>query len=90
MKSPKKEMYAVYAIKSIRTDRVYIGQTKSIEERVALHNAGHVKATKTERPWQLIALQTLESRGKAMWTERSLKRSQGARTKWLEENKLYQ
>ena len=81
-------MYAVYAIKSVRSDRVYIGQTKSIEERLAFHNAGHVKVTKKHRPWQLIALQTLESRGQAMWKEGSLKKSQSARTKWLEENKL--
>ena len=83
-------MYAVYAIKSVRSDRVYIGQTKSVEKRLALHNAGRVKATKVDRPWQLIAIQTMESRGKAMWTERSLKRSQCARSVWVEENKLNQ
>ena len=83
-------MYAVYAIKSVRSDRVYIGQTKSVEKRLALHNAGRAKATKKDRPWQLIALQILESRGEAMWTERGLKRSQGAKMRWLEENKFNQ
>jgi len=90
MKSPKKATYGVYAIKSPSSGRIYIGKRKSVEKRLALHNAGRVKASKVDRPWQFIAIQTMESRGKAMWTEGSFKRSQGARSVWLEENKLNQ
>jgi putative endonuclease len=83
-------MFCVYAVKSTKAGRIYVGQTNNIEQRLAFHNAGHVKATKAERPWKLIALQALESGGQAMWIEKSLKKSQGARAKWLEENKLNQ
>jgi hypothetical protein len=59
MQSPKKAMYAIYAIKSIQRERIFIRQTQNIEERVALQNAGRLKATKVERLWQLFAVQTL-------------------------------
>jgi len=81
-------MYAVYAIKSLTSGRIYIGQTKNIESRLRAHNAGQVKATKNEKPWALHALQNLKNRKEIMQMEWKLKCSRGARLRWLEKHAI--
>jgi putative endonuclease len=81
-------MHYVYAIKSGLNGRVYIGQTKGIEERIAAHNKGRVKSTKGQRPWELVAIQSVDSREKATWIEKKLKNSHGTRLRLLKENGL--
>ena len=41
-------MFVVYAIRSLTTGRIYIGQTKNFEDRLRNHNAGRVQSTKKE------------------------------------------
>ena len=77
---------AVYAIKSLKTGRIYIGQTQNADKRLQYHNSGYVKSTCDDRPWQLYALQKVKSINEARWLERKLKRSQGMRLRWLEKN----
>ena len=77
-------MYIVYAIKSLKADRIYVGQTKNFVRRLRDHNAGHVQSTKRDKPWELHALQTVETRKEAMHMEWKLKCSKGARLRWLE------
>jgi predicted GIY-YIG superfamily endonuclease len=48
-------MYTVYAIRSLVTDRIYIGQTGDFECQFKEHNAGGVRSTKKHRPWELYA-----------------------------------
>jgi putative endonuclease len=81
-------MHFVYGIKSGLNKRIYIGQTKNIEERIAAHNNGRVKSTKAHRPWHLIAIQNVENRAEATWIEKQLKNSHGMRLRWLEKNGL--
>jgi len=69
-------MHFVYGIKSGLNKRIYIGQTKNIEERIAAHNNGRVKSTKAHRPWHLIAIQNVENRAEATWIEKQLKKAQ--------------
>ena len=65
-------MYYVYAIRSVRTDRLYIGQTSNMDERLARHNAGYVMSTANDRPWVVVALETFETRDEARWRERAV------------------
>jgi predicted GIY-YIG superfamily endonuclease len=76
-------MYFVYAILSVSKNRIYIGQTREMKQRLQYYNSGRVKSTKEGVPWQLIALQEVEDRDKARWIERGLKQSEGRRKKWL-------
>ena len=76
-------MHYVYAIRSKVNGRIYVGQTKSIDERLAAHNEGRVKSTKSDRPWELIAVQMVGNRAEARWIERKLKLSHGARLRWI-------
>ena len=75
--------FYVYGIKSSRTGRVYVGQGKDDRQRLRQHNAGHVSSTKTDRPWTLVAEQTVETRAQARWIEYQLKKSKGKRERWL-------
>ena len=81
-------MFVVYAIKSYSTGRVYIGQTNDIEKRLQFHNNGYVKSTSRDAPWYVIALESFGTREQARWCEKQLKKSKGAREKWLKQNRL--
>jgi putative endonuclease len=81
-------MHYVYAIKSLVNGRIYIGQTKRMEERLVAHNKGGVKSTKSHRPWEMVAIQKVDSRDEATWIEKRLKNSHGTRLRWLNENGL--
>jgi predicted GIY-YIG superfamily endonuclease len=75
--------FVVYAIRSKRTQRIYIGQTADMVRRLTEHNRGNVSSTAKDGPWELIKLQQFPSRAKARWFERSLKVSRGKRMRWL-------
>ena len=81
-------MYTVYAIRSLTTGRIYIGQTKNFEDRLRDHNAGHVQSTKKDKTWELCALQNMENRKEVMHMEWKLKCSKGARLRWLEKQTI--
>ena len=81
-------MFVVYGIESCVTKQVYIGQTQDFDNRLKLHNDGHVKSTKSKGPWKLIAIEQFVTREEARWQEKQLKASRGRRIKWLEQNKI--
>lgn len=66
-------MYYVYALKSLKDNKYYFGQTDNVIKRVNLHNSGKVLSTKTRRPLKLIGYRAFETRGKAMFFEHNLK-----------------
>lgn len=77
-------MFCVYAIQStINAHIIYVGQTQSIETRLAEHNAGRVRSTRKHKSWRIIKLTPCETREEARWLEHQLKRSRGKRLKWL-------
>ena len=78
-------MFWVYAIKSRKCGRIYIGQTINLDKRLSTHNKGQVKSTQRDRPWFLIACECCETRDQTRWKEFNLKKSRGKRLKWLEE-----
>ena len=65
--------FYVYAIQDITGKRIYIGQSENLEKRLGQHNLRCVKSTQFDGPWTLVALQGVESRGKARWIEYQLK-----------------
>ena len=83
-------MYTVYAIRSLATGRIYIGQTKNFEDRLRDHNVGSVQSTRGEKPWKVHAFQRVAGRKEAMYVEWKIKRSRGARLKWLERHTIGQ
>ncbi|MFC3195985.1 GIY-YIG nuclease family protein, partial [Parapedobacter deserti] len=58
-------MYYVYAIRSERDGRIYVGITSDIERRVLQHNKGKTKSTKGYVPWKLIYAEEVIDRLKA-------------------------
>jgi len=81
-------MHSVYAIRSIRTGRIYVGQARSVEDRLRNHNAGDVPSTRKDSPWEVIVLERVGSRKEAMALEWKIKRSRGTRLKWIEKNEM--
>jgi len=71
---------------SIRTERIYVGLTESIEDSLRDHNAGSVQSTKKDSPWEVIAQERAGRRKEAMALEWKIKRSRGTRLKWIENN----
>jgi putative endonuclease len=74
-------MFYVYAIQSSSGNRIYIGHTEDLIERLDYHNSGYVKSTSRDRPWRLVACQEVKSRSEARWIEGMLKKSKGSRTR---------
>jgi putative endonuclease len=77
-------MFYVYAIRSEKKKRTYIGQAADVEVRLHAHNRGYVCSTAADRPWVVIKRQSFPTRAEARWFEFQLKRSRGTRLRWLE------
>jgi len=69
----KKMAYAVYAIQSSVDDRIYVGFSENLENRLKEHNHGKTKSTKGFRPWVLIYYDEVETRIEARKREKYLK-----------------
>ncbi|MFH0856135.1 MAG: GIY-YIG nuclease family protein [Candidatus Omnitrophota bacterium] len=70
-------MYYVYALKSVKYDRIYIGITKDLKNRVKEHNSGKTKSTKFYKPWILFYSEIVDSRINARKREKQLKSGYG-------------
>ena len=66
-------MIYVYAIKSKKDGRIYVGMTDNIERRLKEHNSGKTKSTKGFIPWELIYEVEMENRENARVREKYLK-----------------
>ena len=82
------EMFWIYILKSESTDKLYIGQTANLEERLQRHNSnkvGKLRYThKQKGPWKLIYSEQYNMRSDAMRRERFLKSGQGR--EWIHNN----
>ena len=88
MNDENKKRPCVYAIRSKATNRIYIGQTVSLENRLMQHNLGRVKSTRNGVPWEVIAVEFLPKQAEARWVERNMKRSKGKRQAWIDRNSI--
>lgn len=71
-------MYHVYIIKScFFSEKIYVGYTANLKERLAKHNSGGSIYTAPYKPWKLIMCLSFESLAKAKAFEEYLKTSSG-------------
>jgi putative endonuclease len=66
-------MHFVYILKSKHFNRLYIGYTNNLRERLKEHNQGISKATKPYVPWQLTYYEAYSSKEEALQREHNLK-----------------
>ena len=71
-------MYTVYALYSPVHDKIYIGYTSNLIQRIWNHNFGEtVSFTKNYRPWKVVYTEYFDSKSEALRREKSLKSFQG-------------
>ena len=78
-------MYFVYAIYNCKNNKIYIGQTNNLEERMNLHNSGTFKNSYTSRfdgVWKEVYREELETRIDALTREKQLKSYRGRQFIW--------
>ncbi|MFZ2188769.1 MAG: GIY-YIG nuclease family protein [Candidatus Moraniibacteriota bacterium] len=69
--------FFVYILRSIKDNKLYIGQTNNLEDRLLRHNAGKVTTTKNRRPFAMVHKEEYLSRAEAMQREKYLKSLKG-------------
>ena len=70
-------MYFAYVLYSEDYDRLYIGQTNDLVNRLEAHNNEQVRSTKAYTPWKLIHFEEFKTRSDAMQREKELKSHKG-------------
>jgi len=71
--------FSVYILQSETTGRFYVGQTKSLQERVNYHNANYSRSLKNRGPWKLFYHEEYASRTEAVKREIQFKRQKNRR-----------
>jgi len=69
--------YFVYVLKSQRANKHYIGSTSNIDKRLAFHNEGHQRSTRTRIPFILIYQEELATKQEALKRELYIKSLKG-------------
>ena len=72
-------IWFVYALYSTSHNRIYIGMSKRVEERLSEHNHGKVRSTKSFVPWLKVYEKKIGSRKEAREYEKHLKTTVGRR-----------
>lgn len=76
-------MFTVYLLYSSKFNKIYIGYTSNLEERIKSHNELGTKGYTTKyRPWTIIHTETFEDKSTAMKREKELKSSRGRTFCW--------
>ena len=76
-------MFMVYVLHSPTYDKIYIGYSSNIEERLRSHNALGTKGwTLKYRPWVLVHTESFETKREALRREKQLKSSRGREWIW--------
>lgn len=71
-------MFYVYILKSLRTDKTYVGSTnKNVIDRLKEHNQGSNQWTKQNKPFKLIYYESLVCKTCALHREKFLKSGVG-------------
>ena len=73
--------YFVYILYSQKDNKLYVGCTCNLEQRIKRHNKGQVIATRERRPFVLIYSEFFKDKGEAFRKERFLKSLWGSRLK---------
>lgn len=71
-------MFTVYVLYSETYDKIYVGYSSNIEERLKSHNELATKGwTVKYRPWQLFYTEVFDTKAEAMKREKQLKSAKG-------------
>ncbi|MCC5907133.1 MAG: GIY-YIG nuclease family protein [Balneolaceae bacterium] len=71
-------MYTVYVLHSPDYDKIYIGYTRNLQERMRSHNELGTKGwTIKYRPWKIVHTEEYATKQEAMAREKQLKGGQG-------------
>ena len=65
--------YVVYILRSLSTNKLYIGQTDNFDRRFEEHQRGKNWATRNRGPWEIVHSIHFETRKEALRMERKLK-----------------
>lgn len=66
-------MFYTYVLKSLKDDKIYIGFSSNLKNRIKEHNQGQVEATKNRRPLKIVYYEACLSKEKAIEREKILK-----------------
>ena len=77
-------MNSTYVKETLDGKHRCIGHCKNINSQLNQHNARNVKATRDNRPWQIIYSEKFKIQNDAIFREKYLKSINGQ--KWLKEN----
>jgi len=76
-------MFTVYVLYSEKHNKIYIGYTSNIEQRLLSHNELETKGyTLKYRPWNLIYTEVFSEKLEAMKREKQLKSAKGREFIW--------
>lgn len=67
-------MFYIYILKSQKDQKLYIGFTSNLQERLRAHNLGQSKTTKIRIPFDLIYYEVYRSKKDAIIRENKLKK----------------
>jgi len=76
----RENMFEVYALYNKKHNKIYIGQTANLDQRLELHNKGIFKNSFTGRfdgGWELIYVEPHDARVSALKREKQLKSYRG-------------
>ena len=73
----KYDMYFVYILKSLKDQKYYMGSTSDVEARLAYHNSGRQRSTKSRIPFVLVYQEAYNSKMEAEARERQIKSYKG-------------
>ena len=65
--------FFVYALKSLKDGRIYVGFTEDLKRRIKEHNSGKTSSTKAWVPWELWYSEKVSTRIEARNREKYLK-----------------
>ncbi|MDR9417720.1 GIY-YIG nuclease family protein [Gracilimonas sp.] len=83
-------MFTVYVLYSPSHEKIYIGYTSNIEQRMLSHNKlGKKGWTIRYRPWEIVFTEEFETKAEAMQREKQLKSSKGREYVWNCVDKKY-
>jgi putative endonuclease len=68
-------MFYVYILKSTKDNKLYIGYSSNLKQRIKEHQSGKVDSTKHRRPFELIYYEAYRNEDDAKEREKSFKHS---------------
>ena len=71
--------FYVYAMVSLKCNRIYVGMSQDVPRRLTQHNQGQVRSTKPYTPWRLFFSEPVGDSGQARTKEKYYKTASGKR-----------